>query len=105
MFRQLYAEKQVVAEERRLRVDNSPLGRFQEDFQGRALSNNYRRPVIGYQQDLDSLGRRELGEFFFEHYGPNNLTVTIVGDVDPAQARTRGFRFRFFCVTEELLEL
>eukprot|EP00884_Botryococcus_braunii_P004739 jgi/Botrbrau1/14266/Bobra.113_2s0012.1 len=44
VFRQLYMEKQVVAEERRMRIDNSPLGKFQEQFQGAALSNNYRRP-------------------------------------------------------------
>lgn len=40
-------EKRVVAEERRLRVDAAPLGRFNEDFNRKMLRNNYGRPVIG----------------------------------------------------------
>lgn len=55
MFRALYSEKRVVAEERRARIDNAPLGRFQEAFAGAALGNNYRRPVIGYAADVDAL--------------------------------------------------
>lgn len=57
MFRALYSEKRVVAEERRARIDNAPLGRFQEAFAGAALGNNYRRPVIGYAQDVEALVR------------------------------------------------
>ena len=55
MFRALYSEKRVVAEERRARIDNAPLGRFQEAFAGAALANNYRRPVIGYAADVEAL--------------------------------------------------
>ncbi len=58
MFRALYSEKRVVAEERRARIDNAPLGRFQEAFAGAALGNNYRRPVIGFAADVDALVRR-----------------------------------------------
>ncbi len=47
VFRELYSEKRVVAEERRSRIDNAPLGRFQEDFARACLTNNYGRPVIG----------------------------------------------------------
>ena len=47
VFRELYSEKLVVAEERRLRIDSSPMGRFQQHFSQEALLNNYRRPVIG----------------------------------------------------------
>lgn len=43
----LSGEKRVVAEERRLRVDAAPLGRFNEDFNRKMLRNNYGRPVIG----------------------------------------------------------
>ena len=57
MFRALYSEKRVVAEERRARIDNAPLGRFQEAFAGAALANNYSRPVIGYAQDVEALVR------------------------------------------------
>ena len=58
MFRELYSEKRVVAEERRSRLDNSPMGRFQEAFLASAISNNYRRPIIGYELDVAGLGRR-----------------------------------------------
>ena len=60
VFRQLYSEKRVVAEERRLRVDGSPMGAFQEDFAAVAFANNYSRPVIGWPDDVARLGRREV---------------------------------------------
>lgn len=87
VFRSLYTEKQVVLEERKLRVDSSPLGPFMESFAEASLGNNYRRPVIGYREDIEGIGRREVGEFFKRHYGPGNMTVAIVGDVSPDQVR------------------
>lgn len=83
VFRELYSEKKVVFEERRLRVDNSPLGPFQEAFSEASLTNNYRRPVIGYAEDLKRIGRRELASFFESNYGPWNITIVLVGDVNP----------------------
>ena len=83
MFRELYSEKRVVAEERRSRIDNSPMGRFQEAFLAAAASNNYRRPIIGYELDVAGLGRREVEAFFRERYGPRNLVIAIVGDTTP----------------------
>ena len=47
VFRELYSEKKVVAEERRARVDNAPLGRFIETFCKSAFANAYAHPVIG----------------------------------------------------------
>ena len=47
VFRQLYSEKRVVAEERRLRIDNSSMGPYLESFMQVAFGNNYARPVIG----------------------------------------------------------
>ena len=82
MFRELYSEKRVVLEERRMRVDDSPMGRFQESFAAQALTNNYRRPVIGYPGDLALLGRREVQAFFNQHYGPQRLSIAVVGDVE-----------------------
>ncbi len=88
VFRELYSEKKVVAEERRSRIDNSPMGRFQETFLSSAISNNYRRPIIGYEQDVAGLGRREVEAFFRERYGPKNLAITIVGDTTPEKVLT-----------------
>lgn len=72
------------------RIDSAPLGRFQEAFLGAALTNNYRRPVIGYARDVAALGRREVEAFFQRHYSPRNLTITIVGDTSPNQVRAAG---------------
>lgn len=60
----LYSEKKVIVEERRLRVENSPGGLFQQQFSAAALSNNYRRSVIGSPEDFEALGRREVEAFF-----------------------------------------
>ena len=49
------------------------------------MANNYGRPVIGSAEDVERLGRREVDSFFKKYYGPQSLTVTIVGDVDPSQ--------------------
>lgn len=87
MFRELYSEKRVVFEERRMRVDDSPMGKFQESFAAQAMTNNYRRPVIGYPADLALLGRREVQAFFNQHYGPQRLSVAVVGDVEVDRVR------------------
>ena len=89
VFRELYSEKKVVAEERRSRIDNSPMGRFQETFLSSAISNNYRRPIIGYEQDVAALGRREVEAFFRERYGPKNLVITIAGDTTPEKVHVQ----------------
>lgn len=91
VFRELYSEKRVVLEERRMRVDDSPMGRFQEGFAGEAMTNNYRRPVIGYPADLALLGRNEVQGFFNKHYGPQRLCIAIVGDVQTEAVRTLHF--------------
>ena len=56
---------------------------LQEEFLSAALTNNYRRPVIGYEADVAALGRREIEAFFREHYGPSNLVIAVVGDTTP----------------------
>ena len=88
VFRELYSEKRVVFEERRMRVDDSPMGKFQESFAAQAMANNYRRPVIGYPADLTMLGRREVQTFFNRHYAPQRLSIAVVGDVQVDQVGT-----------------
>ena len=87
VFRELYTEKAVVAEERRARVDGAPLGKFQQAFARSAFANNYGRPVIGYAADVEAVGRRELVSFFQSHYGPRALTIAVVGDARPDRVR------------------
>ncbi|KAJ9516019.1 hypothetical protein QJQ45_024472, partial [Haematococcus lacustris] len=87
VFRELYAEKKVIEEERRLRVDDAPLGKFQAEFALRSLGNQYRRPVIGFADDFQQLGRVEVADFFAKYYGPQRLTVALAGDVTVEQVQ------------------
>lgn len=88
VMREFYKEKEVILEERRMRVDNSPVGQMVERFSEVAFTDHpYRRPVIGYQDDLRKATREDVQKFFDLYYGPSNLIATIVGDVDPAQVK------------------
>ncbi|MCM1983553.1 M16 family metallopeptidase [Lyngbya confervoides] len=88
VFREFYKEKEVILEERRMRTDNSPIGKMVEAFLDTAfVQHPYRRPVIGYERDLRALTRQNVQDFFDNYYGPNNLTIGIVGDVNPRQVR------------------
>lgn len=88
VFREFYKEKSVILEERRLRTENSPIGQMVEALLGRAFEvHPYRRPVIGYAEDIQNLTRQDVQNFFATYYVPNNLTIAVVGDVNPAQVK------------------
>lgn len=88
VFREFYEEKDVILEERRMRVDNSPIGQMIEKFLEVAYETHpYRRPVIGYEADLYKATRQDIQAFYNTYYGPNNLIATVVGDVDPANVK------------------
>lgn len=84
VFREFYAERDVVHEERRLRVESTPTGPFDEQLEGMFwTSSNYRWPVIGYPSDLESFTLAQAQDFYSTYYAPNNLTGVLVGDFDP----------------------
>ncbi len=86
--REFYKEKQVILEERRLRVENSPIGLMIEKFVDAAYKvHPYRRPVIGYDEDIRNLTPANIRDFFATYYVPSNLTIAVVGDVNPAQVK------------------
>lgn len=88
VFREFYQEKQVILEEKRMRTDNSPIGKMIEEFLDTAYDvHPYKRPVIGYDEDLGALSRENVEQFFQTYYSPNNLTVAIAGDVDPDEVQ------------------
>ncbi len=88
VFREFYSERDVVHEERRLRIDSTPTGRFQEEFDAIFwTSHPYGWPVVGWPSDLDGMTREEALAFFGVYYAPNNLAACLVGDFDPAQAK------------------
>ncbi|MBD2740543.1 pitrilysin family protein [Coleofasciculus sp. FACHB-1120] len=88
VFREFYKEKEVILEERRLRTDNSPIGQMIEAFLDAAFKvHPYKRPVIGYDQDIRNLTRENVQEFFDTHYVPSKLTIAVVGDVNPTEVK------------------
>ena len=88
VFREFYKEKEVVLEERRMRTDNSPIGQMIEAFLETAYKvQPYKRPVIGYTQDIRKLTRPDVQQFFDTHYQPSKLTMAVVGDVNAAQVK------------------
>jgi zinc protease len=78
------SERGVVHSERRLRVDDSLVGRLQEQVQATAyLAHPYQIPTIGWPSDIESWRIEDLKSFFATYYAPNNCTLILVGDVEP----------------------
>jgi predicted Zn-dependent peptidase len=85
--RQFYRERNVVMEERRMRVDDSPIGRMVEQFLAAAYTAHpYHRPNIGYPSDLDHITATEAAAFHKEYYVPSNIVIGVVGDFNNAAA-------------------
>jgi predicted Zn-dependent peptidase len=88
VFREFYKEQDVILEERRMRTDNSPIGKAVEVFLEAAFKvHPYHRPVIGYDEDIRNLTRLDVRRFYEAHYPPNNLTAVVVGDVMPTEVK------------------
>jgi zinc protease len=81
------SEREVVKEERRVRVENQPYGYLQEDLRAAAFTvHGYHHTPIGSMEDLDKATIQDVRDFFNTYYKPNNATLVIVGDFDSAQA-------------------
>lgn len=94
VFREFYSERDVVHEERRMRTDSTPTGKFDEEFNAMFwTSSPYSWPVVGWPSDLDGLTRKEALDYFALNYAPNNITACLVGDFDPAQAKALADRY------------
>ncbi len=84
-LREMYRERQVVAEERRMSVENRPIGKLIEEFICTAFkAHPYRNPLVGYMSDIQNYSREAAQAFFDRYYSPGNMAVAIVGDVNPA---------------------
>jgi zinc protease len=80
----LASERQVVMEERRVRVDNEILGLMDEELSTLVYkAHPYRWPVIGWLGDIENISRRDCQEYFRTYYAPNNATLYVSGDIDP----------------------
>jgi zinc protease len=80
-------EREVVKEERRMRIENQPYGRLQEIIADQTFTvHPYKHPVIGSMKDLDAASVDDVREFFQTYYVPNNATTILVGDFDAKEA-------------------
>src|SRR4051812_6887253 len=79
-------ERDVVKEERRMRVDNQPYGRLNEIIYDQAFTvHPYKHATIGSMADLEAASVEDVRDFYKTFYVPANATLVIVGDFDPAQ--------------------
>ncbi len=79
-------EIQVVMEERRMRTEDNPQAKLYEALMATAFeANPYRRPVIGWMDDLKHMSVADVRHWYREWYAPNNATLVVAGDVDPTK--------------------
>jgi zinc protease len=80
-------EREVVKEERRMRVDNQPYGRLNEIIYDQAFTvHPYKHATIGSMQDLEAAAVNDVLDFYHTYYVPANATMVLVGDFDSTQA-------------------
>ncbi len=94
VFREFYKERDVVREERRLRVESEPQGKLIEVLGSTAFeAHPYNRGPGGWASDIENLRIGDAEQFFQKYYGPSNINIAIVGDVNPAEARRLAERY------------
>jgi predicted Zn-dependent peptidase len=89
-------QREVVKNEKRWSYDNRPYGDWNERLQAMLFppEHPYHHPTIGSMADLDAASLEDVSAFFRTYYAPNNAVLSLVGDVDPAEAR--GWVERYF---------
>jgi predicted Zn-dependent peptidase len=88
VFREFYKERDVVREERRMRVESSPQGKLVEMLLAAAFAAHpYRNMPGGWASDIENFRRPEAEQFYKRYYTPGNLTLAVAGDVNPAEAK------------------
>jgi predicted Zn-dependent peptidase len=85
--REFYKERDVVQEERRMRIDSSPTGRMVEQFLATAyVAHPYGRSGVGWPSELSQINATEAEAFHKKYYVPSNIVIAVVGDVDAKTA-------------------
>ena len=83
-------EKKVIQEERRLRTDDNPASALSEVTGAVAFTiHPYRRPVVGWMEDIQKLTRQDLVDFYKLYYVPNNAFIVVVGDFSSDEILTK----------------
>jgi len=83
-------QNEVVKEEKRLRVDNAPYGKFLTTVESNLFKvHPYKDPNIGYMEDLDAATLEEFIAYKNKYYHPNNAVLVVAGDIDIDQIKTK----------------
>ena len=81
-------ERQVVLEERRMRVENEPQGLLDEQMEAALYLNSpYHHPVIGWRNEIENYTIKDVADFYHRWYAPNNAILVISGDVTAARVK------------------
>ncbi|MDI1226220.1 MAG: pitrilysin family protein [bacterium] len=85
---QIASEREVIIEERRQRIDNTPQAKFQEQLMSALFVNHpYSTPIIGWLHEMKELTRDEVLSYYNTWYAPNNAIVVVSGDVTAAELK------------------
>ncbi len=88
------SEREVVKEEKRLRLENSPIGRALEAIHATAYTRHpYAWTPAGHMEDLNAITMQQCQAFYDTYYGPDNATLVVVGDVTEAEVRAAAERW------------
>jgi predicted Zn-dependent peptidase len=84
--REFYKERDVVQEERRMRIDSSPTGRMVEQFLATAyVAHPYGRSGVGWESEISQVSATEAEQFHKKYYAPSNIVIAVVGDLKASQ--------------------
>ena len=81
-------QREVVKEEKRMRMDNQPYGNLLTAILNNLFTNHpYHWPTIGSMEDLNAAKLDEFLDFYKKYYVPNNATLVVAGDLKPEQTK------------------
>jgi predicted Zn-dependent peptidase len=85
--REFYKERDVVQEERRMRIDSDPEGRLEEQFLATAfVAHHYGTSGVGWESDISQVTATEAEAFHKKYYVPANIVIAVVGDLKASEA-------------------
>jgi predicted Zn-dependent peptidase len=94
VFREFYKERDVVMEEYRMQVESNAQGKLMQAFLATSFAAHpYHNPPGGWPSDIANLRRGDAKALFDRYYSPANLTMAIVGDLNPAEAKRMAERY------------
>lgn len=94
VMRDFHAERDVVREERRMRIENRPEGRYWETLEAMFWgAHPYGIPTIGWPSDIENYTRQQIEQHYHEYYAPRNAILTLAGDITPDSAFALAARY------------